>query len=352
LISACGLFNAPSIPDIPGAASFKGRAFHSSRWDHSVDFAGARVAVIGTGCSAAQFVPRVAPLASKLTLFQRTAGWVSPRPEPMDKPLNRWLMRFAAMRRLDRWRVYLQYERGYVVQTDAAVRAAREKAALTFLASQVSDPVKRGKLTPRIAVGCKRNIRSSEFLASLDLPHVDVVTTSIARVEEEAVVTTDGARHGADVLIYGTGFETTRFLSTMRIVGAAGKSLDEAWNGAPEAYLGVTMTGFPNFFMIYGPNTNAPSSIVFMIECQTRYIAQAVRKLAKGAVRSFDARADTQRAFNDEVQSELRGRAWTSGCRSYFMNAAGRVVTQWHLPSRHYWWRTFRFQPSDFNVDA
>lgn len=348
LVSACGLFNAPAIPDIPGADSFAGKAFHSSRWDHEYDFAGKRVAVIGTGCSAAQFVPVIARQVKSLAVFQRTAAWVSAKPEPMERPLHRFLMGSALLRRLDRWRVYITYERGYVVQTDPAERARREKVALAFLASQVKDPTKREKLTPKIAIGCKRNIRSSEFLATLDQPHVDVVTEPIARIESGSIVTADGARHEIDALIYGTGFKTTEFLSTLRVVGADGRGLDEVWNGAPEAYLGVTVSGFPNFFMIYGPNTNAPSSIIFMIECQTRYILQAVKKLVARRARAFDVRAETQKEFNEEVQGVLQGRAWTTGCRSYFMNAAGRIVTQWHKPSREYWWRTFRFNENDY----
>ncbi len=351
LVSACGLFNTPSIPDIPGMETFAGRAFHSAHWDHSFAFAGKRIAVIGAGCSAAQFVPHIAREAAGLTLFQRTAGWISPKIEPMEKPLYRFLMRSALMRRIDRWRIYIQYERGYVVQTDANVRAARETAALAFLERQVSDPVKRQKLTPKIAIGCKRNIRSSDFLATLDKPNAEVVTEVIARVDGDSIVTADGRRHAVDALIYGTGFTTTKFLSTLNVFGAAGKSLEEMWNGTPEAYLGVTVAGFPNFFMIYGPNTNAPSSIVFMIECQTRYILQAIRKLARGRVRAFEVREDKQVEFNAEAQAQLRGRAWMSGCRSYFMNAAGRIVTQWHRPSRHYWWRTRRFNEGDYRVE-
>jgi cation diffusion facilitator CzcD-associated flavoprotein CzcO len=352
LVSACGLFNAPAIPDLSGVGDFSGVSFHSSNWNHDFDFNGKRVAVIGTGCSAAQFVPVIARQVKSLAVFQRTAAWVSPKHEPMDQPFHRFLMRSALLRRLDRWRVYVQYERGYVVQTDPAIRAAREKGALAFLASQVKDPVKRAKLTPTIAIGCKRNIRSSDFLSTLDQPHVDIVTDPIERIEANAIVTSDGRRHEIDALIYGTGFTTTKFLSTLRIVGAEGKMLDEAWNGAPEAYLGVTVAGFPNFFMIYGPNTNAPSSIIFMIECQTHYILRAVRKLLRGGLRSLDVRPETQKLFNDEVQAELRGRAWTTGCRSYFMNAAGRIVTQWHKPSRHYWWRTLFFKDRDYRLEG
>jgi cation diffusion facilitator CzcD-associated flavoprotein CzcO len=351
LVSACGLFNTASIPEIPGAETFGGRAFHSSNWDHAFDFEGKRVAVIGTGCSAAQFVPIIAKQVQSLTVFQRTAAWVSAKPEPMDRPIHRFLMRSALMRRFDRWRTYIQYERGYVVQTNPVVRAAREKAALAFLASQVKDETKREKLTPKIAIGCKRNIRSSDLLATLDQPHVGIVTASIDHIDGDGIVTSDGSRHDVDALIYGTGFTTTRFLSTLRIVGAKGESLDEAWKGTPEAYLGVTVAGFPNFFIMYGPNTNAPSSIVFMIECQANYILQAIRRIVSGRARALDVRAETQASFNEEVQAELRGRAWTTGCKSYFMNAAGRIVTQWHKPSRHYWWRTLRFNPADYRIE-
>ncbi len=350
LVSACGLFNTPSIPDIPGVETFTGRAFHSSNWDHEFRFADKRVAVIGTGCSAAQFVPIIAGQVKSLGVFQRTAAWVSAKPEPMERPFHRFLMRFALMRRIDRWRIYVQYERGYVVQTNTAVRAAREKAALAFLASQVKDEDKRRKLTPTIAIGCKRNIRSSDLLATLDQPHVNVVTDKIDHVDGGSIVTADGRRHDVDAIIYGTGFTTTRFLSTLRIVGADGKSLDDVWQGAPEAYLGITVSGFPNFFVIYGPNTNAPSSIVFMIECQTRYILQAIRRIVSGRARVIDVRAEAQTKFNEEVQAELRGRAWTTGCKSYFMNASGRIVTQWHKPSRYYWWRTLRFNSRDYLI--
>jgi cyclohexanone monooxygenase len=351
LVCACGLFNTPIKPDFPGAASFAGARFHSAEWDEAFDPRGLRIGVLGTGCSAAQFVPEIVGAAQSLTVFQRTPAFVGPRPEKLFSPWLRALLRaLPILRRLDRLRLYWNYEKNFRVQTDPAERSARLTGALAFLAREVSDPEKRSKLSPVTQAGCKRVVRSGLFLKALDRSDVALVTASVERFMPEGVVTSDGVLHRLDAVIYGTGFAASRYLSTFDVIGPDGTNLREHWGDAPQAYLGVTVAGFPNFFMIYGPNTNAPGSIVFMIECQINYILKCIAMLRRGR-RRLEVKAAVQEAYNVLLQNRLSGTSWASGCSSYFKNRAGRIVTQFPDPTRRYRALTRKPQSSDFLHD-
>ncbi|HUK58769.1 MAG TPA: NAD(P)/FAD-dependent oxidoreductase [Stellaceae bacterium] len=349
LVSACGLFNEPAYPEIPGLSDFSGACFHSARWDHDYDLTGKRVAVIGTGCSTAQYVPEIVGKVSRLTAFIRTPQYVMPKIErTFDAAERQSYRRFPVRRRFERIKTYVSFERRFAVFVDERARKAAEDAALAFLASQVKDPEKRRLLTPTYRFGCKRTIQSRDYLAALDRDNVEIVRTPIARAVADGLVDAEGRHHALDCVIFGTGFVPSDYLASLSVTGAGGRALKDAWRDGPEAYLGITVAGFPNFFMLYGPNTNTATSIVVMLEGQIGYILKCLKRLRGGSARSMSVRAEVQARFNADVQKTIAATTWGSGCRSYFVNAAGRVVTQWPKPSRVYRWLTRRPRASDF----
>jgi cation diffusion facilitator CzcD-associated flavoprotein CzcO len=353
LVSACGLFNQPAYPDIAGVADFAGAAFHSARWNHDFDLAGKRVAVIGTGCSAAQFVPEIAGTVEKLTAFLRTPQFIVPKDEKVYSAEERErFQRRPLLRSLDRIKTYITFERRFRVQTDENIRRAAEQASLAFLAREVTDPDKRAKLTPSYRFGCKRTIQSNTYLAALNRANVEIVTTAIARIVPQGIATQDGVVHPLDAIIFGTGFRPSEYLSPLRVTGLGGRELNAAWRNGAEAYLGITVAGFPNFFLIYGPNTNTANSIVVMIEGQISYILKCIRSLGRRRARFMTVRAEVQARFNDELQRVISGTVWGSGCRAYFVNATGRVVTQWPKASRFYRWAVRKLRPQDFSFTS
>jgi cation diffusion facilitator CzcD-associated flavoprotein CzcO len=349
LISACGLFNEPAYPDIPGLSDFAGARFHSARWDHGCDLSGKRVAVIGTGCSTAQYVPEIVGKVAKLVAFIRTPQYVLPKIErKFDAAEREAYRRFPLRRRLERIRTYVSFERRFAVFVDERARKAAEDTALAFLASQVKDPQKREQLTPTYRFGCKRTIQSSDYLAALDRDTVEIVRAPIVRAVKDGLVDAEGRHHPLDCIIFGTGFVPSDYLASLRVTGAGGHALKDAWRDGAEAYLGITVAGFPNFFMLSGPNTNTATSIVVMLEGQIGYILKCIGRLGRGGARSMSVRPEVQERFNAGVQKTLAATTWGSGCRSYFVNAAGRVVTQWPKPSRVYRWLTRRPRAGDF----
>jgi cation diffusion facilitator CzcD-associated flavoprotein CzcO len=349
LVSACGLFNQPAYPEIKGIETFAGTRFHSARWNHDYDLAEKRVAVVGTGCSAAQFIPEIVEKVGRLTLFARTPQYVMPKLERVFTEAERARQRrYPILRTIERIRTYVGFERRFRLQIDATVRKGAEHMALAFLAREVTDPEKRAKLTPTYRFGCKRMIQSNTYLAALNQRHVAIETTPIARIVPAGIVTTDGTTHEVDAIILGTGFKPAEFLTPMRVTGLGGRPLADAWRQGAEAYLGITVSGFPNFFMIYGPNTNTFNSIIVMIEAQVAYILKCIRRLRRRRARFMTVRAEVQARFNAEVQRAMASTVWGSGCRSYFVGAGGRVVTQWPKPSHVYRWLTRTVNTNDF----
>jgi cyclohexanone monooxygenase len=341
LISATGQLSNPALPRVEGLQDFAGPAFHSARWDHSVDLAGKRVAVIGTGASATQFAPVIAAQAARLTVFQRSPAYIIPR---KDKPYRRWqqgLFRaWPWTMRLHRAMIYTQYE-------SRALAFTRAKWMLTvavggpfrrMLARQVPDAALRARLTPSYPIGCKRILLSSDYLGTLARPNVELVTDEIARVTASGIETVDGRRHEADVIIYGTGFAATRFLAPMRITGRDGLDLNAAWRDGAAAYLGMTVPGFPNFFMLYGPNTNlGHNSIVHMLESQFAHVLRCLRALRVSGAQRIEVGAMPHRDFNAGVQARLARSAW-AGCRSWYLDEHGRQTVNWPGFSLTYRW--------------
>ncbi|WP_440064407.1 flavin-containing monooxygenase [Streptosporangium sp. OZ121] len=329
VVSAVGQLNRPQLPDIPGMSSFSGAAFHSARWDHSVDLAGRRVAVIGNGSSAAQLIPRVAEVAGHLDVFQRTPNWVIPKPDAVFGPRARTAFRLAPFLQ----RAYREWLYRYTENTLYPALAGGwsagllRKRALGHLREQVPDPLLRAKLTPRYPVGCKRVVIDSGFYPALTRPDVDVVTDGITRIVPGGVETTAGLRE-ADVIVYATGFETSGFLAPVQVTGRGGRQLAKEWKDGAEAYLGIAVPRFPNLFLLYGPNTNlGHNSIVFMIECQVRYVMGCLPHLASRG--PMEVRPEAMATWRRSLDRAMEGMVWQAGCTSWYKNASGRVTNNW-----------------------
>lgn len=332
LVSACGQLNRPAYPKLQGLERFEGKQFHSARWDHGYPLEGKTVAVIGTGASAIQFVPQIAPRVKQLFLYQRSAPYVLPKPDRAYGQGARALFSRLPVSQLgSRWWTYWQYEsRVLAFQGPDWVRKLLERRFRKHLERCVPDPRLREALTPTDPIGCKRVLLSNDYYPALTRPNVEVVTDGIREVTPHGLVTADGRERVVDALIYGTGFQATDFLAPMRITGRAGRELNEAWRQGAEAYLGITVSGFPNLFLLYGPNTNlGHNSIIFMLESQVRYVLACLRVLRERNLRFLDVRPDAQRDFNARLQRSLERSVWGADCTSWYKTAEGRNTNNW-----------------------
>ncbi|HEY3992794.1 MAG TPA: NAD(P)/FAD-dependent oxidoreductase [Ktedonobacteraceae bacterium] len=332
LILGNGPLSEPSLPAIPGIEQFAGTLFHSARWRHDYDLTGKRVAVIGTGASSIQFVPRIQPQVARLTLFQRTAPWIMPRQDHPIKDWQRRLFRFLPFaQRLIRTRIYWQRELlalGFLRGTDLLKKA--EQLALDAMHRQVADPELRAKLTPHYAMGCKRILLSDDFYPALTQPNVELVTERIREVRAGSIVTEDGQEHEIDTIICGTGFHVTDTAFAGCVYGRDGQSLADRWGDAPDAYLGTAVSGFPNLFLLIGPNTGlGHSSMVFMIEAHVAYILDCLHIMERRNWQTVEIKPEVQEAFNAEVQQRMQGTIWNSGCKSWYIASSGRNTTLW-----------------------
>ncbi|MFG1942154.1 flavin-containing monooxygenase [Nonomuraea sp. NPDC048826] len=353
VISGIGALHVPSYPDVPGRDRFQGPAFHSAEWDHSAGLTGKRVAVIGTGASAAQFVPRIAPLASHLTVFQRTPPWVQAKPDFAFPPAARRMLRLPGTARALRWLVYGAMEsRALGFTVHPSLMKAHERMARRHLESQVADPELRRALTPDYTIGCKRVIISSDYYPALCRENVSLVTGGVAEIRERSVVDASGVEHPADVIVYGTGFKVTESLKELSIVGRGGVKIQEAWRDGIEAFYGVTTAGFPNLFFLLGPNTGlGHNSVVFMIESQVRYVLDCLRLLSRTGARALDVRPERQRAFNRRLRERLDPLVWNAGgCASWYLDEHGVNRTIWPGFTFEYWARTRKAKPGDYEL--
>jgi cation diffusion facilitator CzcD-associated flavoprotein CzcO len=354
VILATGPLSKPAIPDIPGVDAFAGEAFHSGTWRHDVELKGKRIAVVGTGASAIQFVPEIAPQAAHVDVFQRTAAWVVPR---FDNPYGAsrlWAYRWVpGLQRLSRWRVYWFNEWiGTGFMGSVRMQNVLRRLAGHHLRSQVADPVMQKSLTPDFNPGCKRLLISNTWFPTLQLSNIELVTQAVARIEPAGVVGADGTLYPCDVIVWGTGFKATEFVAPMRIYGegADAPELGSVWRDQPAATrLGITVAGFPNLFLLVGPNTGlGHNSIIFMIECQVHYIVQALKSLRERNQNVLRLRPEVQQDDYALNQIKMKRTVWASGCKSWYQNAQGQIDTLWPGYTWEYWLKTRRFQVSDY----
>ncbi|WP_276206346.1 flavin-containing monooxygenase [Thermoactinospora rubra] len=353
VVSGIGALHIPKFPEIPGRDSFAGPSFHSAEWDHSVDLSGKRVAVIGTGASAIQFVPRIAPEVAHLTVFQRTPPWIQPKPDFAFPPAVKRALALPGAARTLRTGIYWLLEtRALGFAVDPRLMKVHERLALRHLERQVPDPELRAKLTPDYTIGCKRILISSDYYPALTRPNVTLETSGIASITENSIVTASGEEIPVDVIIYGTGFKVVDALQDQRIIGRGGLKIQEAWREGVEAYYGVATAGFPNLFFLLGPNTGlGHNSVVFMIESQVHYVLECLRLLSRTKARALDVRPQHQRSYNDRLQERLRRLVWNEGgCRSWYLDEHGVNRTIWPGFTFEYWARTRRIDPAAFEL--
>ncbi|HWS48146.1 MAG TPA: NAD(P)-binding protein [Acidimicrobiia bacterium] len=368
VISAVGQLNRPKYPDITGRDTFAGPSFHSAHWDHDIDLAGKRVAVIGTGASAAQFIPEIAPIAGELLVFQRTPAWFGPTPEYHDRvaPELQWL--YSHLPSYSEWnRFFIFWRMGDGVlegvrvdpgwdATNGSVSFMNDMVRLLMTEYLNAEFAERPDLLPHVVPGyppgAKRMIRDNGVWArTLKRDNTRLITTGIRAITEKGVATVDGAEHPVDVIIYGTGFQASRFLTPMHVTGRGGIDLHEQWHGDARAYLGVTIPGFPNLFCLYGPNTNIVinGSIVYFSECGVRYILGCIEQLLDGDHRALDVRKDVHDEFNTRVDAENARMAWGwSDVNSWYKNEHGHVSQNWPFTLLEYWQRTLAPDPDDY----
>ncbi|MFB7721378.1 flavin-containing monooxygenase [Nocardia sp. NPDC056100] len=354
LIPAVGQLSRPAMPNLPGIDSFTGAAFHSAQWDHSVDLTGKRVACIGTGASAIQYIPAIQPKVAQLTLFQRSAAWVLPKFDTEYTALHHTLFKHVpGTRAAERFAIWALFEVLALALTDIpAMKTPVIALADRHREKQVPDPALRAKLTPDYAAGCKRGLFSNEYMPALGQSNVHVETTAIEAVTPTGIRTADGVEHPVDVIVYGTGFKGTEFLAPMHIYGLNGRKLADEWSAeGARAYLGMSVPGFPNLFMMYGPNTNVGSgSIIYMLESQARYIRQVAEYLAAKPGRFLAAKPEVEQSWDDWLQRRLKDTPWNF-CSSWYRNASGRITNNWPGATVLFRWKTSTFKPSDYDEE-
>ncbi len=353
LVTAMGPFGDPKLPEIAGRDTFAGTTFHSARWNHDHDLRGERVAVIGTGASAIQFVPEIQPIASQVTVFQRTPAWVLPRMDLQASAIQRKVFRrVPAVQRAVRGAIYTLIEGlGLVGFVDTRFRAPYEAAGRFQLRRQVRDPELRRKLTPDYMLGCARTVLADRYYPALGEENVAVVTEGIEEITPEGVRTRDGVLHEVDTIIWGTGFDVPPKRQRV-VVGTTGETLADVWATDTRCYLGTTLSGFPNLFTILGPfSAGGNQSALFMIENQVRYIVDAVRTMRAGGIGAIEVKREVEAEFMREMYARSEGSVWeTGGCSSYYTDAQGRNAGLWPNWSWEYRARTREFDPDAYQL--
>jgi cation diffusion facilitator CzcD-associated flavoprotein CzcO len=355
LVSAAGALSDPSTPEIEGLERFRGHTFHSARWDHDYDLKGKRVAVVGTGASAIQFVPAIAPDVAQMHVFQRTAPWIMPH---TDRPISRrermLYRRFPLLQRLLRGGIYSARELlvlGFVKQP--RLMKLVERLARRHMDEQISDPELRRKVEPGYTIGCKRILPSNKWYPALGRDNVELVTDGIAEVREHSVVTGAGEEVEVDAIIFGTGFNVTDMPVARSVRGREGRTLEEHWGGSPRAHLGATVPGFPNLFMLLGPNTGlGHSSMVYMIESQVAHVMGALGEMRRRGASVLEVRAEAVRDFNDALDERMRDTVWSTGCKSWYLDASGRNSTLWPDWTFAFRRRAARFEAADYTLTS
>jgi cation diffusion facilitator CzcD-associated flavoprotein CzcO len=334
LVAGAGPLHLPKIPKLPGLESFGGTYFHTAQWNHEHDLKGRRVAVVGTGSSSIQLVPEIQPLVKELLLFQRTAAWVLPKPDHAIPALEKALFRYVpAAQRAYRSTIYHALELVQLAQRRPKAMERLQFLGTGHLARAVKDPALRAKLTPDFVLGCKRFLLSNTYYPALTQPNAQVIAQGVREVTPTGLVSADGTHHEVDTIVFGTGFEVSDPPISRCVVGRDGRTLGEVWGGSPEAYLGTTVSGFPNLFLMLGPNVgNGHSSALGIIEAQAKYLASGLEQMARQDIASLDLRPEVQARFNDDVQEALRDTVWNAGgCASWYLddNGVNSAIYPW-----------------------
>ncbi|HWO60641.1 MAG TPA: NAD(P)/FAD-dependent oxidoreductase [Umezawaea sp.] len=355
LVLGVGALHIPNVPELPGVERFRGKVFHSARWDDSYDLAGKKVAVVGTGASAIQFVPKIADRVESLEIFQRTPPWIMPKADrPISEREHKVFKRVPFAQRVYRDFVYWTREStalGFAV--NPKIMKLAQRIAKRHMAHQVPDRALRGKLTPDYTMGCKRVLISNDYYPALSRPNVDLITDGIAEVRENSVVDSAGVEHEVDAIIYGTGFHVIDAFGYLSITGKDGRDLAKEWREQGiQSHYGITVAGFPNFFFLLGPNTGlGHNSVVFMAESQIKYVSQCLAMLDRAD--EVEVRPEVQRRFNEEIQRKLSRGVWTEGgCQSWYLDAQGVNRTIWPGFTWRYWMRTRKVRADDFVLSS
>jgi len=351
LVTACGQLSVPKLPPLPGLEEFEGPAFHSSEWRHDVDLAGKRVAVVGTGCSGIQVVPAIQPEVAQLDVYQRSPGWTLPKGDREYSPFERALYRrFPRLRRLDRQLVDASQE----LATAALTRRGRLLPLLRAIGRRqinraIADPELRRKVTPTDEFGCKRIMLTDEWYPTLTRPNVELVAERIEAVTAGGIRDATGTERPADVLVLATGFASHDFVAPMEIAGRGGRSLAEAWGRVPSAYLGLSVPGFPNMFLLYGPNTNGGAgSVVNVLEWGVGHLLAALAELERAGAGTIEVRPEAAEAFDRELRGALAGTVWHTGCTNWYVDEDGNDPSQWPWLWGEYRRRTEKLEPGAY----
>jgi cation diffusion facilitator CzcD-associated flavoprotein CzcO len=355
LVAGMGPLTEPRIPDLPGLEAFEGDVFHSARWNHDADLAGKRVASIGTGASAIQYVPAIQPVVEQLHVFQRTPPWVMPHSNrPISRGEQRLYRAFPLLQRLMRGGIYAARELlvfGFVKRP--RLMKVVERIARKHLERQVPDPELRARVTPEYTIGCKRILPSNRWYRALGKPNVELVTEGVSEVRARSIVAADGSEREVDAIVFGTGFQVTDIPAAHRIRGRGGRLLDDVWQGSPRAHLGSTVEGFPNLFFLLGPNTGlGHSSMVYMIESQIAHVMDALRLMRERGAATIEVRAEAQDRYNAGLERRLQGTVWNTGCASWYLDRTGRNATIWPDWTWRFRRRTARLDPAEYALDA
>ncbi|RKQ90260.1 cation diffusion facilitator CzcD-associated flavoprotein CzcO [Solirubrobacter pauli] len=353
LITACGQLTTPAVPPLPGLEDFAGPAFHTARWDHDVDLSGKRVAVIGTGCSAIQVVPAIQPEVERVTVFQRSPGWTIPKGDfPYPPWAQRLFERVPLVQRLDRAANYAFHDFAAYALSRRKTRLLRPFRALGQLQIRlaIKDRALRRTVTPTDEIGCKRIMLTDNWYPTLAKPNVTLTDRRIERIGAHGIRTADGVEHPADVLVLATGFRAHDFVAPMEI-STHDRTLAQEWAAVPRAYLGVTVPGFPNLFLLYGPNTNGGSgSVVATIEAQLTHVIAALRERERRRARTIVVRREAAQAFDAELRTALAGTVWHSGCTNWYVDEHGNDPSQWPWSWTEYRRRTARLDPQAYET--
>lgn len=354
VVSAVGLFTRPLLPDLVEEEPFTGTVMHSSRWDHSIPLEGKKIAVLGTGSTASQLIPELAKVAGTVYSVQRSPTWILPKPDRRYTRGERWAFAHLPFaKKIYRTRLWLRSESNIAVIEHGSEKTEQFTAlALRLLENTVDDDELRRKLTPDHPMGCKRLVFSSDYLPALTRPNVEVLTSPARSLRARSLVTEDGTEREVDLVVCATGYAAADYLGELDVSGEHGITLRQVWHDGAHAYLGMAVPDFPNFFMLYGPNTNVGSnSVIFILEAQARYIVRALRHLRRRRKRYVAVRASALAEFVAKIDRWMVGTVWTTQCSNYFRAPNGRVVTQWPRSARTFWGMTRRFRPADFRFE-